>query len=65
MIKFNQNAGLRSYIVNTDLRRKEKNDFEKDLFKLTNDGFFGKAMENMRKYIDIKLATTERRRNHL
>ena len=34
VIKFNQNASLKSYIyINTDLRKKAKKDFEKDFFK--------------------------------
>ena len=33
MIKFNQNAWLKRYVdINTDLRKKAKNDFEKDFF---------------------------------
>ena len=66
VIKFNQEAWLKSYIImNTKLRTKVKNDFEIDLFKLMDSSALRKTMENVRKHRDVKLVTTDKGSSHL
>ena len=64
VIQFNQKACLKSYIdMNTKLRTKAKNDFEKDFLKLINFAVFRKTMGNVRKHRG--LVATNSRRNYL
>ena len=49
VIEFNHSDWLAKYInFNSSMRQKATNDFEKDFYKLMNNAFYGKTMENVR-----------------
>ena len=61
VLKFNQSDWMRKYIdFNTEKRMNVANDFEKDFFKLMINSVYGKAMENLRKRINVRLVSNEK-----
>ena len=65
-IRFEERLCLKPYIeLNTSLRTKATNDFEKYFFKMINNSVFGKTMENIRNRVDVRLVDERRKAEKL
>ena len=63
IISFRQSRWLEKYIsFNTRKRNQAVNDFEKDFYKLLNNAFYGKTMENVRNRLKIKFIKKDNHR---
>ncbi len=61
VIRFKQKLWLKEYIdYNTNKRSEAITDFEKDFFKLLNNAFYGKTMENVRGRVNIDMIENDK-----
>ena len=56
LLKFKESNWMKKYIdFDSENRANAANSFEKDFFKLIINSVYGKAMENLRKGINVRL----------
>ena len=66
MIKLDQSPWLKQFIdFNIEKRNHAENSFEKDFLKLMNNSVFGGTMLNLRKRVDVRLVTDEKKLDKL
>src|SRR5690606_35405777 len=65
IVRFDQKDFIRPYIeLNTELRKRSKTKFEKNIFKLLNNSLYGKFIQNVFKYVNLKLLLNEKDEKH-